>query len=76
MSVSQDQTTQLTGSAPVHDQAREREHRAAANRAVTVSAIGLAVTGIIELAVALLTGSVALLGDGTGCPPPTGRADH
>jgi len=42
---------------------REREHRAAANRAVTVSAIGLAVTGAIELAIALVTGSVALLGD-------------
>ena len=53
----------LTPTAPVHDDAREREHRAAANRAVTVSAIGLAVTGLIELAVALFTGSVALLSD-------------
>lgn len=51
--------------APVlrHDEAREREHRAAANRAVAVSAVGLALTGAIELAIALLTGSVALLGD-------------
>jgi cation diffusion facilitator family transporter len=49
--------------APRHDEAREREHRAAANRAVAVSAIGLALTGAVELAIALLTGSVALLGD-------------
>ncbi len=46
-----------------HDEAREREHRAAANRAVAVSAIGLALTGAIELAIALFTGSVALLSD-------------
>ncbi|HLZ28609.1 MAG TPA: cation diffusion facilitator family transporter [Chloroflexota bacterium] len=46
-----------------HDDAREREHRAAANRAVAVSAIGLALTGAIELGIALFTGSVALLGD-------------
>jgi cation diffusion facilitator family transporter len=49
--------------APPHDEAREREHRAAANRAVAVSAVGLALTGAIELAIALFTGSVALLGD-------------
>lgn len=49
--------------APRHDEAREREHRAAANRAVAVSAVGLALTGAIELAIALFTGSVALLGD-------------
>jgi cation diffusion facilitator family transporter len=41
----------------------EQEHRRAANRAVAVSAIVLAVTGGIELALALFTGSVALLGD-------------
>src|SRR5579859_7326453 len=46
-----------------HDEAREREHRTAANRAIAVSALGLALTGAIELAIALLTGSVALLGD-------------
>lgn len=46
-----------------HDDWREREHRAAANRAVTVSAVGLALTGSVELAIALVTGSVALLGD-------------
>ena len=34
-----------------------------ANRAIGASAVGLAVTGLIELAVALLTGSVGLLGD-------------
>jgi cation diffusion facilitator family transporter len=61
--MTQDQTMLLKASVPVHDLARERQHRAAANRAVTVSAIGLAVTGAIELAIALLTGSVALLGD-------------
>lgn len=37
--------------------------RRAANRAVGVSAVGLAVTGLVELAVALITGSVGLLGD-------------
>ncbi len=42
------------------DDGRER-HRA--NRAVAVSAAGLAVTGLIELAIALVSGSVALLGD-------------
>lgn len=34
-----------------------------ANKAVGVSAGGLAVTGLLELAIALLTGSVGLLGD-------------
>jgi len=43
-----------------HDDARERRE---ANRAVAVSAAGLALTGIIELLVAVLTGSVGLLGD-------------
>jgi len=37
--------------------------RRQANRAVAVSAVGLALTGLIELAIALLSGSVALLGD-------------
>jgi cation diffusion facilitator family transporter len=41
----------------------EAEHRHAANRAVGVSAVGLALTGGIELAFALVTGSVGLLGD-------------
>jgi cation diffusion facilitator family transporter len=42
------------------DDARERHE---ANRAVAVSAIGLAATGLVELLLALLTGSVGLLGD-------------
>ncbi len=42
------------------DDAGERRQ---ANRAVAVSAAGLAVTGLVELAIALLSGSVALLGD-------------
>ena len=37
--------------------------RRAANRAVAVSAIGLGGTGLIELLLAVLTGSVGLLGD-------------
>jgi cation diffusion facilitator family transporter len=41
----------------------ERGDRRRANRAVAVSAVGLALTGMIELVVALLTGSVALLSD-------------
>ena len=41
----------------------DRADRRAANRAVGVSAVGLALTGLIELAIALLSGSVALLGD-------------
>src|SRR5579864_4544203 len=34
-----------------------------AHRAIGVSAVGLAATGLIELAIAVLTGSVGLLGD-------------
>jgi cation diffusion facilitator family transporter len=45
------------------DAARERDHRRLATRAVSVSAGGLALTGLIELAIAILTGSVGLLGD-------------
>jgi cation diffusion facilitator family transporter len=41
----------------------ERVDRKDANRAVAVSAVGLAITGGIELALAIFTGSVALLGD-------------
>jgi cation diffusion facilitator family transporter len=37
--------------------------RRAANRAVAVSAVGLGVTGLAELLLAVLTGSVGLLGD-------------
>jgi cation diffusion facilitator family transporter len=42
------------------DDAQERRQ---ANRAVAISAAGLAATGIIELLIAVLTGSVGLLGD-------------
>src|SRR6202171_6144036 len=34
-----------------------------AHRAIAVSAVGLAITGLVELAVAVLSGSVGLLGD-------------
>jgi len=44
----------------MHD---EQAHRRDANQAVAVSAIGLALTGGIELVLAVVTGSVALLGD-------------
>lgn len=45
---------------PGHDEAA---HRREANRAVGVSALGLGLTGAIELMLALVTGSVGLLGD-------------
>ena len=45
------------------DAGRDREHRRQANRAIGVSAVGLAAAGGIELMLALFTGSVALLGD-------------
>jgi cation diffusion facilitator family transporter len=38
-------------------------HRHQANRAIAVSAIGLALTGLAELAIALLSNSAGLLGD-------------
>jgi len=41
----------------------DAKDRMAANRAVAVSAVGLAATGIIELLLAVVTGSVGLLGD-------------
>jgi len=43
-----------------HDDTIDRRD---ANRAIGVSAVGLAVTGTIELLIALLSGSVGLLGD-------------
>ena len=43
-----------------HDDAQERR---LANRAIGVSAIGLAITGLLELIVGLISGSVGLLGD-------------
>jgi cation diffusion facilitator family transporter len=45
---------------PRHD---EEGHRRDANRAIAVSAVGLALTGGLELLLAVFTGSVALLGD-------------
>lgn len=42
------------------DDAAERRH---ANRAIALSALGLALTGLVELAVAGASGSVGLLGD-------------
>lgn len=41
----------------------EAADRKDANRAVAVSAVGLAVTGLVELAIGVLSGSVGLLGD-------------
>ncbi|HEX6404624.1 MAG TPA: cation transporter [Pseudonocardiaceae bacterium] len=41
----------------------DTDKRRQANRAVSVSALGLAATGLIELVIALITGSVGLLGD-------------
>jgi cation diffusion facilitator family transporter len=41
----------------------ERGHRRAAHRAIGVSAAVLALTGAVELSIALVSGSVALLGD-------------
>src|SRR6516164_9087073 len=46
--------------AVTRDDAQERR---AANRAIAVSAIGLGATGLVELLLALVTGSVGLLGD-------------
>jgi cation diffusion facilitator family transporter len=41
----------------------DADERRQANRAVAVSAVGLGLTGLAELLVAVLTGSVGLLGD-------------
>jgi cation diffusion facilitator family transporter len=49
--------------APARAAHDEEAHRRAANRAVGASAVGLALTGGAELGLALVTGSVALLGD-------------
>jgi cation diffusion facilitator family transporter len=43
--------------------AEDVEHRRQANRAIALSAFGLALTGGIEMWLALVTGSAALLGD-------------
>jgi hypothetical protein len=42
---------------------RDQEHRAKAMRAILISSAGLTLTSLFELAVALVTGSVALLSD-------------
>ena len=48
---------------PLPVQRDDAQDRRQANRAVAVSAAGLAATGLAELLIALLTGSVGLLGD-------------
>jgi cation diffusion facilitator family transporter len=48
---------------PLNAVVDDEDERHQANRALGVSAVGLALTGVIELVVALLSGSVALLGD-------------
>jgi cation diffusion facilitator family transporter len=48
---------------PLPNNADDRSERRQANRAVAIGAFGLAITGLIELAIAALSGSVALLGD-------------
>jgi cation diffusion facilitator family transporter len=48
---------------PLASSIDDRAERRRANRAIAVSAVGLAVTGLIELVIALISGSVALLGD-------------
>lgn len=45
------------------EQGDDAGERRQANRAVGVSAFGLTVTGLVELGIAVLTGSVGLLGD-------------
>jgi hypothetical protein len=41
----------------------DADERRQANRAVAVSAVGLGATGLVELLLAVVTGSVGLLGD-------------
>ena len=41
----------------------DADERRQANRAIAVSAIGLGATGLVELLLAVFTGSVGLLGD-------------
>jgi cation diffusion facilitator family transporter len=54
------QDEQVTSLLTRHDEEKDRR---GARQAVTVSAVGLAVTGGIELLLALVSGSVGLLGD-------------
>jgi cation diffusion facilitator family transporter len=51
------------GSFPLASAVDDRDERRRAHRAVAVSAAGLALTGLIELVIAFVSGSVALLGD-------------
>jgi cation diffusion facilitator family transporter len=48
---------------PPHPHVDDQAHRRDANRAVGFSALGLGVAGFVELALALLSGSVGLLAD-------------
>jgi cation diffusion facilitator family transporter len=48
---------------PLDSRSDDNIERRQANRALAISAVGLALTGLIELAIAILSGSVALLGD-------------
>jgi cation diffusion facilitator family transporter len=48
---------------PLGSDLDDSTERRQANRAVAMSAVGLALTGLIELAIAVVSGSVALLGD-------------
>ena len=48
---------------PLANTRDDADERRQANRAVAISAAGLAVTGLVELLLAVLTGSVGLLGD-------------
>ena len=48
---------------PLNTAVDDAGERRQANRAIAVSAVGLTLTGLIELAIALVSGSVALLGD-------------
>lgn len=52
-----------TTSFPLNISTDDVDERRQANRAIAVSALGLALTGLIELAIALVSGSVALFGD-------------
>ena len=56
--------TRDTGAAfPLPSLRDDAKDRREANRAVAVSAIGRGATGVIELLLAIVTGSVGLLGD-------------
>lgn len=62
MSTAESSTPRLPGLETVTNP-DDAEHRRAANRALAVSALGLALTGGLELALALFTHSVGLLSD-------------